>query len=623
MTTKTYMVADLFCGAGGTSTGAMKAIEEIGAKLDLVAINHWATAIETHAANHPTARHLVEDVSVVDPESVVEDGHLDLLMASPECRFYSRARGGKPIKDQGRMNPWAVHNWLTRLDVDRVLIENVPEFTAWGPLDPDGRPYKAQKGKHFEAWFLTFGALGYAAEWRMLNAADYGDATSRTRFFLLARKDGRPIVWPEPTHAKADIPMFPGRKPWRGAREIIDWSMRGRSLLDDPKYRKKPLSPNTRRRIARGFQRFGGSLAPFYNRLLDLPEWEEDPETDAPEGLAIPFLVNRHGDNGSARVHSVDWDDEQGAAEPFVAANRNNNVPKAVDQPIAYVTTAPGGGSFLIEPGAKPFLLGQQSGGAPRSTDDPVQAVSQSGAISLVDASILEFYGTSHTRSVEDPLTTVTATARKHALVKPILVPYYSAATSGSDVDDPVPTITTKTRHALASPTLVDLNHSGPDAVDRKTPSLDEPLGTRNDMGVATAAAKPYLVPKVGERDGQKPHVHDIDDPLPAVTGHDAGALVEPVLKKLLESNVDPRRLIFVDGQPYLLDIQFRMLQNSELAKAMGFDDEESEYEFHGNIGEVTRQIGNAVPVGLAAALVRASLAPEGEVAEDRPLQAA
>ena len=215
MTGKTYLVADLFCGAGGSSTGARKAIERMGGKMDPVAVNHWPVAVETHQANHPDARHIVEDVSIVDPEAVVPEGHLDLLMASPECRFYSRARGGKPIHDQGRMNPWAVHNWLTRLDVQRVLIENVTEFG--GPLDENGRPDKAKKGLHFQAWFLNFHSLGYHAEWRMLNAADYGDATSRTRFFLMARKDGKPVTWPEPTHARGDTGMFPGRKPWRGA----------------------------------------------------------------------------------------------------------------------------------------------------------------------------------------------------------------------------------------------------------------------------------------------------------------------------------------------------------------------------------------------------------------------
>ena len=704
MTKETHLVADLFCGASGSSTGAKKAIADLGGTMELVAINHWNTAIATHAANHPTARHLVEDVSMVDPESVVEEGRLDLLMASPECKFYSRARGGKPVHDQGRMNPWAIHNWLTKLDVKCVLIENVPEFVYWGPLLPDGRPDKAHRGEHFQAWFLTFQALGYQAEWRMLNAADYGDATTRIRFFLMARKDGQPVTWPEPSHAKGDVGMFPGRRPWRGAREIIDWSNAGRSLLDDPKYVKKPLSEKTRRRIARGLERFGGPLAPLYIRLLDLPDANPAAPPEAVDGVKRPFILSRNGDNGSILARSVQapmptatasgagylvepeaksfhGSDRQHTAprtidqpihtvttltggggylvqpvaEPFVGANRNHNVPKSIKEPIPSSTTAHGGGSFLVEPGLQSFLLGQQSGGAPRSTEEPAPTVTGDGAISLIQPAIIEYYGQSHARSIEEPLSAVTSLGRKHGLVKPTLIEYYGQS-NAADIDEPLPTVTSKARHGLANPTLVEVNHGngaeGVDADNRRTRSVDEPLGalttrrgiglaqpvlvqtsqtggngsyvrptdqpiptltTRNDMGVATPIVKPYIVPNFGEKEGQEARVHDIDDPVPAVTSRGAGSLVapvlvEPVLKRVRDANVDPRRLVFVDGHPFLLDIRFRMLQNPELARAMGFEDEETSYEFVGNVTEVTKQIGNAVPVNLAAALVKAAL---------------
>ena len=699
----TYLVADLFCGAGGSSTGAQKAIAEIGGTMELVAINHWNTAIATHAANHPAARHLVEDVSMVDPEAVVEEGRLDLLMASPECKFYSRARGGKPVHDQGRMNPWAIHNWLTKLDVNCVLIENVPEFVEWRPLNPDGRPDKAHKGEHFQAWFLTFHALGYNAEWRMLNAADYGDATTRVRFFLMARKDGRPVEWPEPSHAKGETGMFPGRLPWRGAREIIDWSNPGRSLLDDPKYLKRPLSEKTRRRIARGLERFGGQLAPLYIQLLDLPANDPMPPSEPSSGQERPLILDRHGENGAMRAHSVEVPlptaTDRGAgylvepearpfhgsdrqhtvprsidqpihtvttltgggsylvqpvAEPFVGANRNNNVPKDQGEPIPAETTAHGGGSFLVEPGLHSFMLGQQSGGAPRSTNEPAPTVTGDGAISLVQAAIIEYYGKSHARDIDEPLSVITS-MNKHGLVKATLVEYYGQS-GGADIDEPLPTVTSKARHGLANPVLVVVNHGNgpgdPEPDNRRSPSLDDPLGsitskrgiglaqpvlvqtsqtggngsysrptgqplptltTRNDMGVATPTAKPYIVANFGERNGQEPRVHDVDEPVPAVTSRGAGSpvspmLVEPILKQVRDANVDPRRVIFVDGHPYLLDIRFRMLQNPELARAMGFEDEETSYEFVGNVTEVTKQIGNAVPVNLAAALVKAAL---------------
>ena len=708
---KILKVVDLFCGAGGSSTGAEKAIAGIGGQMELVAVNHWNTAVATHAANHPTARHLVEDVSIVDPEEVVKEGRLDLLMASPECRFHSRARGGKPIHDQGRIHAWVIFNWLTKLDIKAVLIENVPEFVEWGKLNSEGRPDKAHKGEHFQAWFMTFQALGYHAEWRMLNAADYGDATTRTRFFLMARKDGIPILWPEPSHAKGDTGMFPGRRRWRGAREIIDWSNQGRSLLDDPKYRKKPLSVKTRRRIARGLERFGGPLAPLYIRLLDLPD-ETVTET-MPNAQAEVFILNHHGESGQDQSYSTQHPaptvDTPGAddlvepaaepfvlahhrsaarssdepiptvttrgpgylveptAKPFICANQKNNAP----EPIPAATTAHGGGSFLVEPSTESFLLGQQSGGAPRSTDQPAPTVATDGYITLVQPTIIEYYGQSHARAVDDPLSVITS-MNKHGLVKATLVEYYGRS-GGADIDEPLPTVTAKARHGLADPVLIEVNHgytqqgdagdgsrsqsveapirtvttkrglgladpvlievkdengalvqpilvqtshTGDDS--RHTRPTDQPiptLTTKADMCLATPTAKPYIVPNFGERKGQEPRVHDVDEPIPAVTSRGAGslvspALIEPILKQLNDAHVDPRRIIFVDGHPYLLDIRFRMLQNPELARAMGFDDEETQYEFVGNISEVTKQIGNAVPVHLAAALVAAILGP-------------
>jgi len=624
-----FLVADLFCGAGGSSTGAKHAIEALGRSMELVAINHWNTAIATHQANHPTARHLVEDVSIVDPEAVVPEGRLDLLMASPECRFYSRARGGKPIHDQGRMNPWAIHNWLTKLDVRCVLIENVPEFVEWGPLDEIGRPDKSQKGKHFEAWFLTFHSLGYRAEWRMLNAADYGDATTRTRFFLLARKDGCPVRWPEPSHAKSDTGMFPGRKPWRGAREIINWDNAGRSLLDDPKYQKRPLSRKTQRRIAKGLNRFGGPLAHLYVRLLDL---DEEIAADCSQEPAQAFVLNRHGENGHDRAHSLDDPLPtvtcrgagylvQSGVDPFVAANRTENAPRSIDEPVPCITSAHGGGSMLIEPNLRPFVLSQQSNGAPRDTDDPLPTVAAAGAISLVRPTIIQYYGQSYAQDADYPLTSITG-CRKHALINPVLVEYYGASDAVC-VDNPLPTVTTKARHGLANPAIIELAHGnglmGDRGNDRRVHSIDDPLGTIT-TSPGLYLAQPCIVPNFGEAENQEPRAHSIDEPLPTVTGRGAGNLVTPtaaatVVQEAIEAGVDPNRIIFVDGQPHLLDIRFRMLENGELARAMGFDDEESSYEFVGNITEVTKQIGNAVPVNMAAALVRATLAEAPQAA--------
>ena len=637
--TTAYLVADLFCGAGGSSTGAKRAIAEMGMEMELVAVNHWPVAVETHRLNHPTARHYVQDLDGADPEAILPEGRLDLLMASPECRFYSRARGGRPVHDQGRMNPWIVHRWLTSLNVRCLLVENVPEFTKWGPLGDDGRPDKARKGLYFEEWVKSLWGLGYNVEWRMLNAADYGDATTRVRFFLQARNDGQLIRWPEATHTKADGPSLLEALPrWRAAREVIDWTNPGRSLLDDPKYRRKPLSEKTRRRIARGLERFGGPLAHLYVRLLDLPAGGNDCHTGGPDRTQQPFIQDRGGENGAVRAPGAGCLIEP-QASPFTGANRNQNVPRSMEEPVPLITTAPGGGNFLVEPGMEPFVLRQQSDGAPRAADEPVPTVTADGAISLVQPSIIEYYGQSDARTVRAPLSTVMP-GRKHGLVNPTIVEYYGQSDAAS-VDQPLPTITGKVRHGLANPALVELNHGngneGPKGDNHRTHSVDQPLGsltttrgigiaqpilvqtsqtggngsyvrptdepvptltTRNDMGVATPTAKPYLAPS--------PDEHDC--PAPDAGSPPSRSLAEPILKQALGAGIDPRRLVLVDGQPFLLDIRFRMLQNAELARAMGFEDEETSYEFVGNVSEITKQIGNAVPVHLAAALVKAAL---------------
>jgi DNA (cytosine-5)-methyltransferase 1 len=162
-------------------------------------------------------------------------------MASPTCTYHSRARGGKPINDQGRMDPWAIVHWCTELRVRRLLVENVPEFVDWGPLDlRNGRPIKRRRGEYFRAWTAALQGAGFKLDWRILNAADFGDATTRERFFLMARSDGKRVHWPDPTHSRSGAPdlLGHGGHKWRAAREIIDWSIEGKSIFD----RKRPLS---------------------------------------------------------------------------------------------------------------------------------------------------------------------------------------------------------------------------------------------------------------------------------------------------------------------------------------------------------------------------------------------
>ena len=617
-----YQVCDLFAGAGGTSTGALRAISARGALAQLVAVNHWPVAVATHTANHGAAAHYCMSLESAEPEDLVPGGRLDLLVASPECVHFSRSRGGKPVSDQRRSGVDWVLRWPERLDVRSLLIENVKEFQSWGDVDEKGRPVSQKRGRYFIAWLKKLRALGYTVDYKVLNAADYGDATTRERFFLIARKDGRPIRWPTPTHSKLGTSDMFGTLPrWRPAREIIDWSDLGPSLFERP----KPLSLKTRLRIARGLQRFGGVLAPLYIRLLDLPAEDEQRFVAGCTGaIAEAFIAV-----GTENAVPKGMDEPLGTittipgiylatptAEPFTFGNRNNAVPVASDQPIPTATTATGGGIYFVAPEAVPMVMGQQSDAAARPVDEPIPTVATAGVVRVFTPTAQPFvdvyYQTGVADSVDEPLSTAT-TKQRHALVSPLVVPYGPRADARSD-EDPLPTVMTKDRLGVATPTVatfISPFYSGAPAKSERAHSVDEPIRTiptENRFGLASA----FLTPGFGEADGQQPRVHSLGDALPTVAaqGHmhlasaplEAGAL-----------GVDPRRLVIVDGQLLVLDIRFRMLKNSELAAAMGFP---ADYQFTGTKTDVTRQIGNAVCVNLAAALVGAILDDGAAVTE-------
>jgi DNA (cytosine-5)-methyltransferase 1 len=257
---KTIRAADLFCGAGGTSEGAREACVELGYSLELTAINHWDIAVATHSQNHPTARHLCASLDSINPRDLYGDTGLDLLWASPECTHHSIARGGKPVSDQSRATAWCVVRWAEALRPPIILVENVKEFESWGPIGTNGMPLKSRRGEVFMSWVRCLEALGYRVEWRVLCAADYGDPTTRERLFIYAVRGHRKIVWPEPSHApEADngSDMFASRKRWVPARDIIDWTLQGKSIFK----RKKPLAEKTLNRILIGLEKFG--LKPF------------------------------------------------------------------------------------------------------------------------------------------------------------------------------------------------------------------------------------------------------------------------------------------------------------------------------------------------------------------------
>ncbi|WP_315792313.1 DNA cytosine methyltransferase [Bradyrhizobium sp. SZCCHNRI1002] len=420
MARRKILVADLLCGAGGSSTGCARALAELGLEMDLVCVNHWGVAIETHKRNHPEARHYVEDIGTVRPHLLVPEGYLDLLMASPTCTHHSVARGGKPTSDQQRSDPWHIITWLTELRVRRLIIENVWEFKDWGPVDHrTGRPVKSRKGQYFMAWINAIRALGFDPEWRRLNAADYGDATTRQRFILMARSDRKRVFWPMPTHAKTsaagNVTLFNDMKPWRAAREIIDWSIKGKSIFD----RKRPLASATLARIHAGAVKFGWP-EPF---IVTLRNHMSAQGIDLP----IPTIAA----NGT----------HIGIAEPVVVNLKGKSTARAAADPLA-TQTAHAGHLYVAEP----FVMSRHAEGAPRSIDEPTptQVAKQSHLL------ISPYYGSGSGEtctSGDAPLPTVTGNGR-FGMVVPIT--HSDGSNRARDVADPLPTLTTANRGELA-----------------------------------------------------------------------------------------------------------------------------------------------------------------------------
>jgi len=607
------LVADLLCGAGGSSTGCARALTELGLQMELVCVNHWGVAIETHKKNHPEARHYCQDIASVRPHIIVPEGYLDLLMASPTCTHHSVARGGKPTSDQQRSDPWHIVTWLTELRVKRLIIENVWEFIGWGPVDPrTGKPIKSRKGEYFKAWIDTIRRLGFEPEWRKLNAADFGDATTRQRFILMARSDSRTVHWPTPTHRKREdgrLELFPGIKPWKPARDIIDWDIKGKSIFN----RKKPLAPKTLARIHAGALKFGWPepfLVILRNHMagqsVDQPiptiaangthiglaepvimngrkgnkakgvRSEPIPTLDTKGGvwLAEPFILNRHGEGyGETRAHSVDAPTPaagcRGAGyiiEPFIAtvAHGNEDGDRTADSRRSHSLDDPlgamhaGGNKFAV---IEPFVLSRQGGGAPRSTKEPTPAQ-----------------------------------VAKHSHL--LISPYYGSGSGEtcSSGEQPLPSPTTKGRFGMIVP--VTHTQGGNAARDVDVDGLPT-------ITTAKGGELAFITAQFGERPGQAPRVHDIElpAPTPTATGH----------IDLVEATAE-------------YDILFRMLEPHELAAAMGFNSEEASYEFAGTKTEQIKQIGNAVSVAKMKACVSAIMAdaaPKKVAQDDQKARAA
>ena len=446
---KTFNVVDMFCGAGGESSGIMQAALEQEMKVNLFAINHWEVAMETHAANHPYANHLCESVQNIDPTKIIKSGKLDLLWASPECTHHSVARGGRPRSDQSRASSWLILKWLQELYVDRVIIENVPEFLSWGPLDKNGKPIQNQKGKIFQAFVQSLQSFGYKVDWRILCAADYGAPTTRRRLFIQAVRGRKKIIWPEITHIDGGSSCH---QPWKSAREIIDWTIPGTSIFN----RKKPLADATIKRIAAGIEKYWGDYAePFLAVLYGSNDVRS-------LNLPLPTVT------GSGAHHGLVY------PVPLVMGQESGQMPKPVDDPVGTVLAQ--GKKYLIEA----FMLGQQSCAAPRSVDKPAPTVATAGAISVCTPFISRYHGgkdsEKRNHSLEKPLPCLD-TSNRYGLCEAFVLPNegFYRGNNARSLDDPLNTVTSRGAGGIVSPFVFNIGHTS--ARDRAR-SVDEPLTT-------------------------------------------------------------------------------------------------------------------------------------------------
>lgn len=426
-----FPLADLFCGAGGTSTGAVEALTALGYTPELTAINHWEVAVATHRLNHPAARHLCESVDHIKPRDLFRRGELRLLWASPECTHHSIARGGAPVNDQSRATAWCVTRFAEALLPETILVENVPEFRTWGPIGANGQPLKSRRGETFGAWLNVLRALGYTVDWKIFCAADYGDPTTRRRLFVQAQRGRRKIVWAEPTHAAdGEAGLFGHRQRWRPARDIIDWNLQGASIFN----RQRPLALTTLKRIEAGLVKFG--LRPFIVPQQSRPE-PRGVDVPAPTvvtkgsgiRLAQPYIVSWDQTSGSGKssidapLTTVCTKARHGVAQPYLVklkGTRPSHIKSSgadLDEPVA---TIHANGNHLAL--AEPFLLpheGIHRGNQPRSLDKPMPTVTAShGGGALVTPFLISFYGTGHPLTVSRPLGTICCKDR-FGLVRP------------------------------------------------------------------------------------------------------------------------------------------------------------------------------------------------------------
>lgn len=409
------IIVDCFAGGGGWSTGIEQAT---GAPVD-IAVNHDPDAILMHKTNHPYTEHYQDDIFMINPQTVTRGRAVGWAHFSPDCKHFSKAKGKKPVDKTIRGLAWIALRWAGTVRPRIISLENVTEFQTWGPLNRQRHPLKKKKGKTFEKFIKQLQDLEYDVEWRELTACDYGAPTTRTRFFLIARCDGRPIVWPKATHG-------PGLIPYRSAAEIIDWSIPCPSIFD----RKKPLVENTLNRIARGLQKFVvDDPKPFIIQVNHSGDGFRGQSTDEP-------LTTVTAKNGYAIV------------TPYIMqafGGFNTGAGRSADEPLPTVTAKDH--NFLVTPYLAQYHS-YDSTARGQSITDPLLTIDTSNRYAVIAPYMMHYYGASTGAKVTDPVGTITSKGQHIAQVQAFLIKYYGSGT-GQSLNEPLDTIVSKDRFGL------------------------------------------------------------------------------------------------------------------------------------------------------------------------------
>ena len=543
------IIVDNFAGGGGASTG----IELACGRPVTIAINHDPDAILLHRTNHPYTEHLQASVWDVDPEQVARGRKVGLAWFSPDCKHFSKAKGAALVDRNIRGLAWIVLRWAGTVRPDVIMLENVEEFQTWGPVRK-GKPVKSKAGQTFRQWKKQLSELGYVIEHKELTAADYGAPTTRKRFVLVARCDGKPIVWPERTHAPRNSPEVQAGKlkPWRSAAEIIDWSIPGYSIFQSKEEIKqkygvtvvRPLAENTLRRVIRGVDKF------------TLKSGE-------------PFLVpTGYGERqGQApRVHDIS------EPVPTVVGSSKHNICEPIIAPYLAECNHAGGGHIADVGEPYKTITAKHTGG--------------------VVAPVLIQYHTEQTENVranrlEEPINTVDASNR-YGFVSANLVEYYTAGGRPLDISAPTHTVTSHDREALVAAQIAEFK------------GTDIGQDCRKPLRTITASAGEFAVVRVTlSQTGDMGYWPQVRELLNRFCGYDLAG--------------NECLVLMIGGVGYYIaDVTLRMLTPRELYNAMGFPpDYQIERDYLGNAYPKSKQVarcGNAVCPPLAEAMVRANL---------------